>query len=135
MYKDKKSLDRKTQVLIIEHDPALRKIMEISLEQAGVSVKSVSRYANAMQILQQEPPDVFVVDFDLRDGDPGRLITAYRQFSTNNNSAVMVSTSDRLEDEWRRKHKPDSVIYKPFDIRHLIRLISSLINNYRFHHV
>ncbi len=129
MDKDKENLDSKSQVLIIEHDPALRKIMEISLEQAGVRVEAVSRYANALQILQQEPPKVFIVDFDLRDGDPGRLITAYRQHPKGNDGTVMVSTAHRLEDEWRREHRPDSVIYKPFDIRYLIRKIFLLTKN------
>ncbi len=111
-------------VLIIEHDPALRKIMELSLRQAGLEVRSISRYANALQILAQKIPDIFIVDFDLRDGDPGKLIAAYRRQSNLSGNSLVVSTAGRLKDEWRRKHLPDAVLYKPFDIRHLIRLIS-----------
>ncbi len=111
-------------VLIIEHDPALRKIMELSLRQAGLEVRSISRYANALQILAQKIPDIFIVDFDLRDGDPGKLIAAYRRQSKLSGNSLVVSTAERLKDEWRRKHQPDAVLYKPFDIRHLIRLIS-----------
>jgi hypothetical protein len=77
--------------------------------------------------LEQKLPDVFVVDFDLRDGDPGRLIAAFRKFSKFNGGTVMVSTTNRLGDDWRRIYKPDSVIYKPFDIRYLIRLIKVLV--------
>ncbi|MCJ7702720.1 MAG: response regulator, partial [Anaerolineales bacterium] len=84
MAENPNNVDMQPYVLLIEHDPELRKIMEISLEQAGVRVEAVSRYANALQILQQEPPDVFVIDFDLMKGDPGKLITAYRQNPEDN---------------------------------------------------
>jgi DNA-binding response OmpR family regulator len=113
-------------VLIIEHDPELRKVMEISLKQAGVEVESVSQYANALYVMEQKPPDVFIVDVDLRDGKPGKLIHVFRECRKPKTGIVLVSTSDRLEDDWRRKYKPDSVIYKPFDIRYLIRLIGEL---------
>ena len=123
MTEDMNKFTLQTFVLIVEHDPELRKIMEISLKQVGVKVTSVSRYPNALKILEQKSPDIFVVDFDLRDGDPGRLIAAFRKNPKFNGGLVLVSTANRLEDDWRREHKPDSVIYKPFDIRYLIRLI------------
>jgi DNA-binding response OmpR family regulator len=129
------NLDSKSQVLIIEHDAALRKIMEISLEQVGVSVEAVSEYAYALEILQQDAPEVFILDIDLRDGVPEKLIAAYREHPNGRNGTVMISTANRLEDKWRREHRPDSVIYKPFDMRYLVRKIISLINKYQFYHV
>jgi two-component system OmpR family response regulator len=118
-----KSPEDRLYVLLIEHDPELRKIMELSLQQAGLEVGSVGRYANALQVLGQRAPDIFIIDFDLRDGDPGGLISAYRRHPKFTGGPVVISTSDRLNDDWRRKHKPDTVIYKPFDMRYLIRLI------------
>jgi DNA-binding response OmpR family regulator len=136
MDKNKENLDSsKPQVLVIEHDSALRKIMEISLEQAGVSVEAVSKYANALEILQKDPPEVFILDYDLRDGDPGKLITAYRKHPNGHDGTVMVSTAHRLEDKWRQENRPNSVIYKPFDMRYLVRKILSIINKYQFYHV
>jgi DNA-binding response OmpR family regulator len=115
--------DIQPYVLIIEHDPELRKIMEISLDQAGVKVEAVSRVANALQILQEEQPDVFVIDCDLGKGGPEKLISSYRKNQKDNVGTVIVSTTNRLKDSWRREYKPDSVIYKPFDIRYLVRSI------------
>jgi DNA-binding response OmpR family regulator len=132
---DKENLDSKSQVLIIEHDPALRKIMEISLEQVGISVEAISGYANALEIMQQVAPEVFILDIDLSDGIPEKLIAAYREYPNGKNGTVMISTANRLEDKWRREYRPDSVIYKPFDMRYLVRKILSLINKYQFDHV
>jgi DNA-binding response OmpR family regulator len=135
MDKDMNRVEDKSQVLIIEHDPALRKIMEISLEQAGISVEAISGYADALVILQQGPPEVFILDIDLRDGVPEKLIAAYREHPNSKNGTVMISTANRLEDKWRRQHRPDSVIYKPFDMRYLVKKILSLINKRQFYHV
>jgi DNA-binding response OmpR family regulator len=129
MAKNVNNLNSQPYVLIIEHDQELRKVMEVSLAQAGVKVKTVKGFANALQIMQIKSPDVFILDFNLQKADLGNLITAFRQNQKDNSGAVMISTANRLEDDWRRKYKPDSVIYKPFDIRYLIRLILLLVQN------
>lgn len=119
--------DLHPHILIIEHDPELRKIMKISLEQLGVKVTVAGRFTNALQSIQGGKLDLLVVDFGLADGDPGKLVAAFRQNMKDKKGAVIVTTADRLEDAWRRKHRPDSVIYKPFDIRYLNRSIGALI--------
>jgi DNA-binding response OmpR family regulator len=123
------SVDFRLYVLITECHPELRKILEVSLSHAGMKVKAVSMPKNTLQILQEDQPDVFVVDFDLGKKNAEKLIAAYRHNQKNNNGIVLVSTPNRLEDGWRKKIKPDSVIYKPFDIRYLIRLIFLLAQN------
>ena len=126
MAKNQTKPDMQAYILLMEKDPELRKIMRISLEQVGHKVVTEHKFANVTQTLQKEPPEVFVVDFDLRQGDPGRLMATYRQHMKGNRGAVIVLTSERLEDDWRQKHQPDSVIYKPFDIRFFLRLIKAI---------
>ncbi|MFN2235649.1 MAG: hypothetical protein ACK2U1_15590 [Anaerolineales bacterium] len=135
MDKDMNNLENKPQVLILEHDLALRKVMEISLEQAGVRVSAVGLHTSALEMLQQNAPEVFILDIDSRDGNPEKLLTAYRDHKNGRNGTVMISTVNRLEDKWRRKHRPDSVIYKPFDMRFFVKKILSLINEHRFYQV
>jgi DNA-binding response OmpR family regulator len=135
MDKEMNNLEDKPQVLIIEHNPALRKVMEISLEQAGVRVTAVGMHAQALEMLQLNLPEVFILDIDLPDGDPDKLMTTFREHQGGKNGTVMISTVNRLEDKWRREHRPDSVIYKPFDMRYFVRKILSLINEHRFYQV
>ena len=135
MDKDTNNLVDKPQVLIIEHDPALRKVMEMSLEQAGVRVAAIGLYAIAVEILQQNVPEVFILDIDMSDGDPEEIMTIYREHQGGKKGTVMISTVNRLEDKWRREHRPDSVIYKPFDMRYFVRKILSLINEHPFYQV
>ena len=129
------NLQDKPQVLILEHDPALRNVMEMSLEQAGVRVAAIGLYAIAVEILQQSVPEVFILDIDMSDGDPDKLMTTYREHQGGKKGTVMISTVNRLEDKWRREHRPDSVIYKPFDMRYFVRKILSLVNEHRCYQV
>jgi DNA-binding NtrC family response regulator len=131
---DMNDLYRKSKVVIVENDPALCRIMEISLYQAGLNVEAVSEYEDAIMILQHQKPIIFILDKDINEVDAGKLITDYRQYLNADEGSVIVSTANRLKDEWRQKYKPDKVVYKPFDIRYLIRLILTLLEEYQLNH-
>lgn len=118
------------EILLIEHDPELRKVMKITLEQNGLRVVAVERFANALQVLEQGDPDLFLVDFDLVDGDPGKLIEVFRR-NKQDKGAVLLTTTSRPDDHWRRTYQPDAVVYKPFDVRHLYRRILSLESEFK----
>lgn len=119
------SPEKQISILLIEHDPELRKVMKLTLEQNGLRVKAVERFANALQVLEQGDPDLFLVDFDLSDGDPGELIELFRR-NKEDKGAVLLTTTSRPDDHWRRTYQPDAVVYKPFDVRHLYRRILAL---------
>lgn len=123
--KPKISPKKPINILLIEHDSELRKVMKITLEQNGLNVIAVEHFGNALQILEQGDPDLFLVDFDLADGDPGKLIEVFRR-NKENRGAVLLTTTSRPDDHWRRTYRPDAVLYKPFDVRHLYRRILSL---------
>ena len=118
------------EILLIEHDPQLRKVMKISLEQNGLRVVAVERFSKALQVLEQGDPDLFLVDFDLADGDPGKLIEVFRR-NKRDKGAVLLTTTIRPDDHWRRTYRPDAVVYKPFDVRHLYRRIQSLESEFK----
>lgn len=119
------SPDKQIKILLMERDPELRKVMKITLEQNGLKVIAVERLSIALKVLEQRDFDLFLVDFDLADGDPGKLIEVFRR-NKQDKGAVLLTTTSRPDDHWRRKFKPDAVVYKPFDIRHLYRRILSL---------
>jgi two-component system KDP operon response regulator KdpE len=123
--KPKVTPEKKLSILLIEHDPELRKVIKLTLEQNGMKVVTVERFSNALQVLEQGDPDLFLVDFDLTDGDPGELIEQFRR-TKEDRGAVMLTTTSRPDDHWRRTYQPDAVVYKPFDIRHLYKRILAL---------
>jgi DNA-binding response OmpR family regulator len=113
-------------ILLIENDPELRKVMKISLEQNGMKVTAVSKPANAINYLEQEIPDFFMVDFEMNGGNPGELIKTFRKTAEDKGGITLLTTTCRPDDDWRQKYQPDVVIYKPFDLRQLQRRIAAL---------
>lgn len=50
------------RVLIVDDEPAVRKSLAIFLEDAGYAVSMAARGEEAMDLLEQGPPDVAIVD-------------------------------------------------------------------------
>lgn len=123
-------------VLLIESTNSLRKVIAASLKQLGVRVLEAPDAARARNLLQvqRKAPDVIVVELDLPEGANGKLIERYRKRDPDSPSdppghgRVLLTTTHRPEDDWRRKYMPDVVVYKPFDVRFLCRRVLGLLS-------
>jgi two-component system torCAD operon response regulator TorR len=114
-------------VLLLESDPRLRQVLAISLNLLGVEVLSAPTANKAQEILKNQPVDLFVLAFTNPASEYGDLIERFRKKSTKLQNPFLVLTTQRLDDSWRNRYKPDAVIYKPFDIRFFIRRIKDLL--------
>jgi len=61
------------RVLVVEDDPAIRRLLEIELEEAGYLPHAVDTGAAALEAMGVEPPDLVVLDLRLPDID-GRTV-------------------------------------------------------------
>lgn len=114
-----------TCVLLQEGDRDLRRVLTESLEQHGLQVSEATGEQHALAAMQQEPElAVLIVEFDLDGDSTERIIENFR--AAADDGKVVVTTDDRLKDDWRRSVRPDAVIYKPFDTRYLIQSIDGL---------
>lgn len=114
-------------ILLYERDPGLRKSIMLTLKHQGMEVMIAADEADVRQILENESPDLFVVDQDSSMGYSGELIEIFRRKSEGGRRAVMVTATQRVNDNWRQQYQPDAVLYKPFDIRFLYRQIKALL--------
>lgn len=112
-------------VLVVERELALRNAMLISLVGLGLDARQAGSGEDAARILDHFTPDVLIVDFDYPEGRNARLIETYRQRLGECAQPVIVTTTQRLTESWRRMCEPISVLYKPFDIRLLIKILTS----------
>lgn len=115
-------------ILLQETDSDLRKIIAMSLKQKGLRVLQAETADEASAILDDKYPDILMLDLDLPYGSCGTVIERYRKRSDGERSGAILLTTDRRPgDEWRKRYRPDAVIYKPYDIRYLLRRICSLM--------
>jgi DNA-binding response OmpR family regulator len=112
-------------VLLLESEPSLRKVVAASLQQNGLRILQAEDAEAARQQLDEEEPDLFVLELDHPAGEHGSLIEAYRQRCGG--GPVVLTTTERPEEAWRRRYRPEAVVYKPYDVRLLARRIRALI--------
>jgi DNA-binding response OmpR family regulator len=114
-------------VLLVESDDSLRRVISASLEQINVKVIEASGAESAQAILENEHPELLIVELDFPHEHNSKLIEVFRENKPNHKGAVVVITAQRPSNTWRRKYQPRATVYKPFDIRHLCRVITTLV--------
>jgi DNA-binding response OmpR family regulator len=118
---------RPTNLLLLERDPELRRSVRLALERDGVEVWTAPDAVHAREILAQRSPDLIVLDHENLAEHLGPLIAQYRGGDDGKEGIVLVTTARRIDDGWRLRHRPDFVIYKPFDVRFLCRRVKALV--------
>lgn len=118
-------------ILLIETNPDLRRVISLSLQQQGFRILEVIDVAQAYEILKKKSPELLILELDIPNGNNGALIEAYRRCleQDTGNGKVILTTTLRPGDAWRRRYKPDAVIYKPFDVRRLCDLVKDKIQS------
>jgi DNA-binding response OmpR family regulator len=119
-------------ILLVESDLDLRRVMTLSLQQVGFKVFDTSNMSNAYQTLNDVTPEILILELDIPHGNNGALIETYRKYCEQDpgKGTVILTTTLRPADAWRNRYQPDSVIYKPFDVRGLCDLVRIQIKNY-----
>ena len=117
----------RTAILLVEKDSDLRRVISASLAQIGLRVLEASDDQEAKQALEKDRVNILIVEHDWQYRKNTNVIKAFREQMGREAGTVLVTTKDRLDDTWRQQHNPLTVLYKPFDIRYLCRLIKDLV--------
>jgi CheY-like chemotaxis protein len=121
------------RILVVDDNADGRTLTSVMLRQAGASVKTAASVRQALQMLEEERPDVLVTDIRLLDGDGYELIRQVRQYEAQHGGflpAVALTGYARAEDRARvleagfQAHVP-----KPVDPVELIAAIASITRN------
>jgi DNA-binding response OmpR family regulator len=115
----------RTTVLLVERDKDLRRVISASLAQMDVDVLEARDDKEARQILKKDRVKILIVEHDWKHSRNTNVIEAYREQMKGETGTVLVTTKDRLNDDWREQQNPLTVLYKPFDVRYLCRLIKN----------
>jgi len=81
----------KQRVLIVDDEPDIRELLEITLLRMGLETRSAEDYANATRMLQEEPFDLCLTDMKLPDGDGIALVEHIQQHFPNTPTAVITA--------------------------------------------
>lgn len=113
------------KILYVEDSEILQKLMVLVLKQYEVTAALTSK--QALEKLETEYFDCFILDIHLSDGDNGvNLCKAIRQYKQYEKTPIIALTAIQKKDILKHIHPGgfDDYICKPFDPNDVIHMIS-----------
>jgi DNA-binding response OmpR family regulator len=80
-------------VLLVEDDQAVREVLAVALEEAGMRVEQVGSRAEALRIASRVRPDLVVLDRQLPDGDGWQVVDELRRRTGAADAIVIAMTA------------------------------------------
>ena len=117
------------RVLVVDNDAAVGRMLRIALRNSGFEPRVVARGAEAMAILDDDPPDAVLLDLSVSDRETGRLLARVR--GTDGRGApvpfLVISGMDPYEAARQFGDLGDRYLVKPFEPRELADKLDSLL--------
>jgi DNA-binding response OmpR family regulator len=114
-------------VLVVEGEESLRRVITLSLQELGLRVFEAPDLRCARELLKTEHPDLLVLELDFPNDHNCELIELFRKQRGQDRGSVVVTTTQRTSDDWRRRNHPEITLFKPFDMRLLCKSVTALL--------
>jgi DNA-binding response OmpR family regulator len=118
------------RILIVEDHPSMRYAMRIALEEGGFQIDEAPDGDAAISLLQQDPPDLVILDLSI-PGSPGpKLIRTIRSDpATSDVRLVVVSAWGEPERAEVLELGVDDYVTKPFSPSVLIQTAERVLGD------
>lgn len=121
------------QILIVEDDELLNKMLVYNLQSESYGIVSVETVKDAMEVLKSQQFDLVLLDINLLDGN-GYAIAKIIREKYSDTIVIFLTANDRESDEIRG-YELGAVDYitKPFSIHSLQRKVENVLRMMRHH--
>jgi DNA-binding response OmpR family regulator/anti-sigma regulatory factor (Ser/Thr protein kinase) len=115
-----------THILVVDDDPALRRLLETSLPDAGYQVQTVVEAQTAVEMVIHQPPDVILLDIMLPGMDGFTLCKQLREWTS---VPIIMLTARAAEKDvvLGLQVGADDYVTKPFRPNELIARIEAVL--------
>ncbi|HLO82888.1 MAG TPA: response regulator [Chitinophagaceae bacterium] len=116
----------KPEILIIDDEPQIRKLLEITLEGNGYIPKSASSAKEGMIMAGNHPPDLILLDLGLPDENGQTVLRKLRKWYVN---PIIILSVQKREEEiiTALDNGANDYLSKPFRIGELLARIRSVL--------
>ena len=114
-------------ILVVEDNQDLSLLFQLVLESAGYQVATLDDGKDALTQVEKLQPQLVVMDImmpEVSGLQVSRKIKDRPEYQSL--PILLVSAIDRLQDDRLHDSRADAIIYKPFDLDHLIAKVSEL---------
>ncbi|MBS1606531.1 MAG: response regulator [Bacteroidetes bacterium] len=119
-------ITRQRHILIVEDDGDICLLMEILLQSSDVTIRRAKTLAAAQEALEEDQPDVVVLDNRLPDGFGIDLISTIKK-KYPAVKVMMVTGVDHAAQDLALEVGADAFLAKPFTKEQLVQSIRSLL--------
>lgn len=116
------------QILVIEQDWRLRKLIRANLEPLGLEVKEAINGRHGLELLQKTRPCLLLLDLDLLDMDEVHLLDACRAQTTGRLLPVIVMSAEPPSRPLLHSGQAASYLQKPFAASVLVHQIQQALD-------
>jgi two-component system, OmpR family, KDP operon response regulator KdpE len=118
----------KAEILIIDDEPQMRKLLEITLQSNGFAVKTAVTAKEGMIMAGNHPPELILLDLGLPDDSGHNVLKNLRQWYTN--PVIILSVQKNEEDIIKAlDNGANDYLSKPFRTGELLARIRSALRN------
>lgn len=112
------------QILIVDDDPEIREMLEITLADEGYEVLSASDGAAALTLLEQHTPSLILLDMRMPVMDGWGFARAYSA-RPGPHAPILVMTAAVDAGRWAREVEACAAVAKPFDLNRLLDVVAA----------
>lgn len=119
---------RARRVLVVDDDPAIRRILTLTLELEGYEIETASDGQEALRALGRALPDVVVLDVMMPKLNGFQVLQRMREEPRTADVPVIILTAKAgTEDVWEGwRRGVDYYMTKPFDVEELLRFMEHI---------
>lgn len=116
----------KQNILVVDDDPRILRLVRVNLERAGFTVTSASSGPAALEQLAAEPPDAVVLDITMADMD-GFAVTQRVRETSNVPIIILTAMGEQSHKLHGLEIGADDYMTKPFDPDELVARVKALL--------
>ena len=115
-------------ILIVEDDPNVRKLVRVNLAKRGYSVSEAENSQQALALFQSVPVDLVLLDLNLPVMDGREVLKEIREDQDITDIPVVVLTTSQNEEDILKMYKLHANCYitKPVDFKQFTQIIKQI---------
>jgi two-component system response regulator PilR (NtrC family) len=125
---DRRTAQRSAQVLVVDDEPDIRELLELTLAKMGLGVDSVESIAEAKERLKSERYDLCLTDMRLGDGEGLELVRHIAALGTDLPVAVITAYGSAENAVAALKAGAFDYVSKPVGLEQLRALVKSALS-------